>query len=95
MRLRSIAPGDIVLVNKRGRVFHALVRGRTAAGDLLVDPLDRRITYRHATAQEINDHWRRGDRRDGEPGAPADGQLALIEPDPPAPSRGGRFGRSA
>src|SRR3954447_18364957 len=95
MRLRSIAPGGIVLVNKRGRLFHALVRGRTAAGDLQVDPLDRRVSYRHATAHEVSDHWRHGDRREGEADAPGAGQLALLEPDAPPAPRAGRFGRAS
>lgn len=93
MRLRAIAPGDIVLVHKRGRVFHALVRGRTAAGELQVEPLDRRVSYRHATAHEVAGHWRRAERRDGEPGEPGAGQLALLDDAPAPPSRGGRFGR--
>ena len=33
MRTRSIQPGDIVLVNKRGRIFHATVRGEYDAAD--------------------------------------------------------------
>ena len=41
MRTRAISPGDLVLVNKRGRVFYARVLGTGAAGGLSVEPLDR------------------------------------------------------
>lgn len=63
MRTRAIAPGDLVLVNKRGRLFHARVLG-TGAGGLSVEPLDRRITWRQASAREVIDHWTHA-RREG------------------------------
>lgn len=76
MRTRSIAPGDIVLCNKRGRLFHARVIGAGVAGGLTVQPIERGISYRQASAGEIVEHWahvvatRRQDR-------PPDGQIAL------------------
>jgi hypothetical protein len=69
MRLAAIKPGDIVACNKKGRVFHAKVKGAGAAGTLLVMPIERNISYRHVTASEITDHWshtvetRRRDRK--------------------------------
>lgn len=57
VRTRAINPGDIVLVNKRGRIFHAKVRGAAAGGGFDVAPIERGITYRHVKAGEITDHW--------------------------------------
>jgi hypothetical protein len=92
VRLRTIAPGDIVLVNKRGRLFHALVKGTATGGELTIEPLDKRVSYRHATPREVADHWQHRERR--EPGQPADGQLALLDAEPPPARPGGRFGRA-
>jgi hypothetical protein len=57
MRMRGIQPGDRVRVNKRGRVFDARVLGAGPAGGLSVEPLDRRISWRQATAREVIGHW--------------------------------------
>jgi hypothetical protein len=57
MRTRGIHPGDLVLVDRLGRVFYAKVLGAERAGVLAVQPLDRRITYRSAKAREVLDHW--------------------------------------
>ncbi len=58
MTLSTIHPADLVLVDKRGVLFHAEVLQR-AGGELRVRPLDRRITYRAATAREVRAHWRK------------------------------------
>lgn len=77
MRSRSIQPGDLVLVNKRGRVFHATVRGVAAGGGFEVAPIERGITWRHVKSSEINEHWARtGVRRHGRPPT---GQLGFDE----------------
>ncbi|HEX4363718.1 MAG TPA: hypothetical protein VHZ75_04150 [Solirubrobacteraceae bacterium] len=77
MRTRSIQPGDIVLVSKRGRVFHATIRGVAVGGGFDVAPIERGISYRHVKASEINEHWARsGARREGRPPA---GQLDFDE----------------
>ena len=77
VRTRSIQPGDLVLVNKRGRVFHATVRGVAAGGGFEVAPIERGITWRHVKASEITEHWARtGVRREGRPPA---GQLGFDE----------------
>jgi hypothetical protein len=56
VRLESIRPGDIVLVSKGGRRFHGRVR-RIQAGVVELEPLERGISYRHASAREVLDHW--------------------------------------
>lgn len=58
MTLQGIRAGDIVEVDKRGRRFLAYVRGRESR-EVLIRPVDRRISYSTATAREIVDHWRR------------------------------------
>jgi hypothetical protein len=68
MRTRTVHPGDIVLVTKRGRIFHATVRGVAAGGGFEVAPIERGISYRHVKAEDITDHWARsGARREGRP----------------------------
>ena len=62
MRTRGIEPGDLVLVNKRGRLFHARVRAVDPTGVFRLDPIERNISYREATAREIADHWRHAGR---------------------------------
>ena len=60
-----------MLANKKGRLFHARVigAGAGAGGVLIVQPIQRNISYRQITAPEIADHWshavatRREDRR--------------------------------
>ena len=59
MRTSSIRAGDIVYASKRGRLFHAKVVEVDAAGSLLVEPIERNISYRHLQASEIKEHWAR------------------------------------
>jgi hypothetical protein len=80
MRTRSIKPGDMVLVNKRGRIFHAKIRGLAAGGGFEVAPVERGISYRTCKAGEISEHWsqtkiRREDR-------PPPGQISFDDPAP-------------
>jgi hypothetical protein len=75
MRTRAIRRGDLVKVDKRGRVFYARVLGAATAGALAVEPLDRRISWRQATAREVVDHWTHTRAGNGE--RPPDGQLGL------------------
>jgi hypothetical protein len=77
MRTRSIHPGDVVLVNKRGRIFHAKVRGVAAGGGFDVAPIERGISYRHVKPSEITDHWAHSVAR-GE-GRPPAGQMGFDE----------------
>jgi hypothetical protein len=60
---KSIGAGDIVLVDKKGRRFHALVteleQTDTGRFELAVRPLDSRISYRTATVREVIGVWRK------------------------------------
>jgi hypothetical protein len=60
---KSIGAGDIVLVDKKGRRFHALVTELEQTGtgrfELGVRPLDSRISYRTATVREVVGVWRK------------------------------------
>ena len=58
MRLDGIRITDIVLVDRKGRMFYAEVRGRTR-GELDIKPLDPHITYRTAGARDVVALWRR------------------------------------
>ena len=56
MQTNGIAPGDIVRLSVRGRVFHALVRG-VDAGGLTVDPVEKGVSCRRAGAGDVLEHW--------------------------------------
>ncbi len=60
---KGIGAGDIVLVDKKGRRFHALVTEleqlESGRFELIVRPLDSRISYRTATVREVLELWRR------------------------------------
>lgn len=60
---KGIAAGDIVLVDKKGRRFHALVteleQRETGRYELAVRPLDARISYTSATVREVCGIWRK------------------------------------
>jgi len=60
---KGIAAGDIVLVDKKGRRFHALVTEleqlESGRFELVVRPLDSRISYRTASVREVLDVWRK------------------------------------
>jgi hypothetical protein len=65
---KGIAPGDIVLVDKKGRRFHALVSELeqldSGRFELVLRPLDSRISWRTASVREVVDVWRRAGRPD-------------------------------
>ena len=60
---KAIGPGDIVEVDKKGRRFHALVgeieQLDSGRFELVVRPLDSRISYRRATVREVVAVWRK------------------------------------
>jgi hypothetical protein len=60
---KGIGPGDIVLVDKKGRKFHALVTEleqlESGRFELVVRPLDSRISYRTASVREVLEVWRK------------------------------------
>jgi hypothetical protein len=73
-----VRAGDIVHINKRERLFHAKVV-EVDAGTLLVEPIERNISYRHVQASEISEHWVRSPAV--RPGArQAETRLALDVP---------------
>jgi hypothetical protein len=63
---KGIGAGDIVLVDKKGRRFHALVTELEQSGsgrfELALRPLDSRISYRTATVREVIAVWRKAKR---------------------------------
>jgi len=63
---KGIAAGDIVLVDKKGRRFHALVTEleqlESGRFELVVRPLDARISWRTASVREVQEVWRRAGR---------------------------------
>jgi hypothetical protein len=60
---KGIAAGDIVLVDKKGRRFHALVTEldqlESGRFELAVRPLDSRISWRTASVREVVGVWRK------------------------------------
>ncbi|MEA2281308.1 MAG: hypothetical protein QOK21_1915 [Solirubrobacteraceae bacterium] len=63
---KGIAAGDIVLLDKKGRRFHALVveleQLDSGRFELAVRPLDSRISWRTASVREVLEVWRRARR---------------------------------
>jgi hypothetical protein len=63
---KGIGAGDIVLVDKKGRRFHALVteldQQESGRFELCLRPLDSRISYRTATVREVLEVWRKARR---------------------------------
>ena len=59
---KGIGPGDIVEIDKKGRRFHALVKERSQLEsgrfELVLRPLDSRISWRTASVREVVDVWR-------------------------------------
>jgi hypothetical protein len=60
---KGIGAGDIVLIDKKGRRFHALVTELeqldSGRFELIVRPLDSRVSYRTASVREVQDVWRK------------------------------------
>jgi len=77
MRTRGIHRGDLVLVSKKGRLFHARVAGLGATGGFSIVPIERNVSYRQVSAREIVDHWSHA-AREAE-SAPAAGQISFDE----------------
>jgi hypothetical protein len=62
MTLGGVRAGDIVLADRKGRRFYAVViehRDR----ELEVEPIDRRVTYRRVKAREVLGIWRKSRQR--------------------------------
>lgn len=59
MRIDQVLPGDIVRCEVKGRSFYALVEGRPYEEGLPVEPITRGITYKHVTARQVTEHFRK------------------------------------
>ena len=72
-RASAAGVGDLVLVDIRGRRFHARVTARPERGELRLDPLTPGINYFRARPRDLQDRWaangsaapETGGRRDG------------------------------
>lgn len=64
MTLNGVKSGDIVLCDRMGRVFYAIVVERHDR-ELEVDPIDRRVTYRRVKAREVLGIWRKSRAQNG------------------------------
>ena len=64
MTLGAVRSGDIVLCNRLGREFFAIVVERRER-ELEVDPIDRRVTYRRVKAREVLGVWRKSRAQNG------------------------------
>ena len=58
MTLGGVSPGDIVLADRKGRRFYAIVIARRDR-ELEVEPIDRRVTYRRVKSREVRCIWAR------------------------------------
>lgn len=58
MRLSGIEAEDVVLVNIKGRRFHAVVKG-VEEKQLRFVPLEHNISYFTCTARQVENHWKR------------------------------------
>jgi len=64
MNLGGVQTRDVVLANRKGRSFYAIVTGKRQ-GELQVEPIDRRVTYYKVKAREVVEIWHRRRRRNG------------------------------
>jgi len=64
MTLSAVKSGDIVLCDRMGRVFYAIVVERHER-ELDVDPIDRRVTYRRVKVREVLGIWRKSRSQNG------------------------------
>ena len=58
MTLAGVRPGDIVLADRKGRRFYAIVTERRER-ELAVEPIDRRVTFHVVKAREVLGIWRK------------------------------------
>jgi hypothetical protein len=58
MTLGAVKPGDIILADRKGRRFFAVVTERRDR-ELVVQPIERWVTYRVVKAREVIGIWRK------------------------------------
>ena len=66
MTLGAVQVGDMVLGDRKGRRFYAIVTER-GQRELRVEPIDRRVTYHLVKAREVLEIWHKRRRRNGKP----------------------------
>ena len=64
MNLGAVQAGDVVLADRKGRRFYAIVCGK-GQGELQVEPIDRRVTYHYVKARDVLEIWHGRRRRNG------------------------------
>jgi hypothetical protein len=64
MTLAAVKAGDIVLADRKGRRFFAIVIDRRER-ELKVEPIDRRVTYHVVKAREVIGIWHKTRARSG------------------------------
>ena len=64
MTLAGVKADDIVLCDRMGRRFYAIVIERHER-ELEIDPIDRRVTYRRVKAREVLGIWRKSRAQNG------------------------------
>ena len=64
MTLGAVQAGDIVLADRKGRRFYAVVTGREQR-ELSVEPIDGRVTYHQVKASEVLEIWHKCRQRNG------------------------------
>lgn len=64
MTLAGVRAGDIVLADRKGRRFFAIVIERRER-ELEVEPIDRRVTYCRVKAREVIGIWRKSRAQNG------------------------------
>ena len=64
MTLNGVRNGDIVLCDRMGRRFYAIVVERHGR-ELEVEPIDRRVTYRRVKVREVLGIWRKSRVQNG------------------------------
>lgn len=78
MRLQGIRAGDLVLVDVKGRRFHAQVTTTPTGAELEIRPVLPAITYRRVSARAVKEHWRKAGRR-ASGGQPQNGESHDME----------------
>lgn len=78
MILASVRAGDIIEADRKGRRFFAVVIERRER-ELEVEPIDRRVTYRHVRAREVIGIWHKSRARNGRDGRRAVSERPVLE----------------
>jgi len=56
MMLGAVRVADMVLADRKGRRFYAVVTDK-GHGELWVEPIDRRVTYHNVKPREVVEIW--------------------------------------